>query len=224
MKAMILAAGRGERMRPHTDHTPKPLLEVAGRALIVRHIERLSAAGIADIVINVSHLGHLIEAALGDGVRYGVNIAYSREDEALDVAGGIANALPLLGAAPFAVVSGDIYAEYDCAKLAAAVLRDGHLAHLVLIGARPFPAYDFALDAGSGMVIRCGAPQFTFAGIGVFHPAMFAHIASGTPAPLLPLLLLGIADRKVSGEVYTGAYANLTTAQDVAQLDRSLRG
>jgi N-acetyl-alpha-D-muramate 1-phosphate uridylyltransferase len=228
VRAMILAAGRGERMRPLTDRLPKPLLEVGGKALIVWQIERLCAAGITDIVINHSYLGHMIEAALGDGRQFGVDIAYSREAEALDTAGGVGNAMPLLGTAPFALVSGDLYVDFAYARLSAAAsamqINDG-LAHLVLIETAAPPPYDFSLENDdAGTMIRSGVPRLTFSGIGVFRPALFAGIARGTKAPLLPLLFDGVAQRRISGELFAGDFANLTTPPELEQLDRRLRG
>lgn len=227
MKAMILAAGRGERMRPLTDTLPKPLLQVGGKPLIVWHLERLAAVGITDIVINHSHLGHLIEAALGDGKKFNVNISYSREAEALDIGGGVANALPLLGEAPFVLVSGDIYTDYRLAPLRAvadAMQADSRLAHLVLVETLPLPPYNFNLDRASDSVLDGASPHLTYAGIGVFGPSLFTHIERGTKAALLPLLLKGIAAHAISGEVYAGPYANLTTATDLDALSRRLHG
>jgi MurNAc alpha-1-phosphate uridylyltransferase len=226
MKAMILAAGRGERMRPLTDHTPKPMLEAGGKPLILWQIERVAAAGVTDIVINYAHLGSLIEQNLGDGKRFGIRIAYSREAEALDTVGGVANALPLLGAEPFLVLSGDVYTTYPYASLMAvakAMRDDGRFAHLVMIETLPPPPYDFGLD-GDGFIVRSGAPQLTFAGMGVFRPEMFATIGRNTKAPLLPLLLHGVAERKISGEIFSGQFANLTTPADLEELDQRLRG
>jgi MurNAc alpha-1-phosphate uridylyltransferase len=227
MKAMILAAGRGERMRPLTDSVPKALLEVGDKPLIAWQIERLAAAGIDDIVINHAHLGRLIEAALGDGTRFGVRIAYSHEAEALDTAGGIAYALPLLGAEPFLLISSDVYSECDYSRVAAvgeAMRRDGRLAHLLLLDATPPPPYDFALEPGdTGLIVRQGAPGLTFAGIGAFSPALFSNLEPGATAPLLPLLCEAIAGRRASGEVFRGRLENLTTPAQLAALDRRLR-
>ena len=227
MKAMILAAGRGERMRPLTDTEPKPLLEVGGKALIVWQIERLAAAGIHDLVINHSHLGPVIEAALGDGSRFGARIAYSRETEALDTAGGVANALPLLGSEPFLLLSGDLYADYDYAPLvvhAASMRSKGLLAHLVLVASTPLPPYHFTLEHDKdGMLIQGGGQRLTFSGIGAFCASLFAKIPIGAKAPLLPLLVAGIEQGNVSGELYAGRYRNLTTPAQLAELDKSLR-
>jgi MurNAc alpha-1-phosphate uridylyltransferase len=224
---MILAAGRGERMRPLTDRVPKALLEVGGKPLIAWQIERLAAGGFDDIVINHAHLGHLIEAALGNGARFGVRIAYSREAEALDTAGGVACALPLLGADPFLLISSDLHSDCDYSRLApvaAAMRHDGRLAHLLLLAVTPPPPYDFALESGdTGLIIRNGTPGLTFAGIAAFSPTLFSKIERGAKAPLLPLLCEAIAGRRASGEMFHGRLENLTTPAQLAALDRRLR-
>lgn len=224
MKAMILAAGRGERMRPLTDATPKPLLEAGGQPLIVRHIEALVRAGLRDIVINHAHLGRRIEAALGDGERFGARIRYSPEGEALETAGGIAHALPLLGDAPFAVINGDIACDYDYARLAplAGDLRArGLLAHLVLV---PNPPHhergDFALQGGR--VTAEGVPKLTFSGIGLYDPALFAGIARGAKAKLAPLLRVAMDAGRVGGERHDGLWMDIGTPERLAELDRRL--
>lgn len=224
---MILAAGRGDRMRPLTDSVPKPLLKAGGKPLIVWHLERLASAGITDIVINHAWLGQQIEAALGDGSRYGVKLRYSREAEALDTAGGIANALPLLGNEPFLLVSGDLYADYDAPRLCAVadtMRGDLRVAHLLLGETQPLPPYHFSLDQYSGLLLHGPAPQLTYAGIGVFRPSLFAHILAGAKAALLPLLQGGVAERAISGEIFTGPLDNLTTPADLESLNRRLGG
>lgn len=232
MKAMILAAGRGERMRPLTDHTPKPLLEVGGKALIVWHIERLVAAGITELVINHAHLGAKIEAALGDGSQFGAQIQYSAETVALETAGGIAYALPLLGAEPFAAINGDVYCDYDFAHLperAAALQTRGDMAHLVLVdNPAHHPNGDFLLQTErvieSGYQPQAtGCQQLTFSGIGVYHPELFSHIPLGSAAPLAPLLRAQIAQSCVSGEHHTGLWIDVGTPQRLHELDCQLR-
>lgn len=221
MKAMILAAGRGERMRPLTDRTPKPLLEVNGKALIVHLIERLRDSGFDDLVINHAHLGAQIEAALGDGARWGVCIRYSAEDIALETAGGIAQALPLLGDAPFVAVNGDIFCDYDFGTLRERALGDD-LAHLVLVENPPqHPQGDFALEGAR--IRNHGAPMRTFSGIGLYRPEPFAHIARGSRAALAPLLRTQCDDDRVSGELFRGTWHDVGTPQRLAQLDRTLR-
>jgi MurNAc alpha-1-phosphate uridylyltransferase len=222
MKSMILAAGRGERMRPLTDHTPKPLLPAGGKPLIVWHIERLAAAGFRELVINHAHLGVQIETALGDGSRWNVSIAYSDEGIALETAGGIANALPLLGDGPFLVVNGDVFCNYDFARLRAYGLGDD-LAYLVLVpNPEHHPSGDFSLEAGR--VRDGGEPPFTFSGIGLYRPELFAGIAPGTPARLAPLLRAAMAEGRVGGELFTGRWLDIGTPQRLAELDAELSG
>jgi len=221
MKVMLLAAGRGERMRPLTDRLPKPLLEAGGRPLVVWLIERLAAAGLRELVINVAHLGHLLEAALGDGARLGVSIRYSREASALETAGGIANALHLLGEAQFAAINADIYAEFPFAALRRRIAA-GALAHLVLVDNPPHhPRGDFAL--GDGRVANVGHRMLTFSGIGVYRPALFAGIAPGTRAPLAALLRAAAAEGKVTGEHFGGRWIDVGTPERLAALDAALR-
>jgi N-acetyl-alpha-D-muramate 1-phosphate uridylyltransferase len=224
MKAMILAAGRGERMRPATDRVPKPLLPLAGKPLIVWLLERLVQAGITEIVVNVSHLGALIEDTLRDGAAFGAHIAYSREPEALETAGGIAAALPLLGETPFLAVNGDVYTDFDFARLRtpAGKLSDaGTLAHLVLVpNPSHHPAGDFALD--DGFVDLNGTARLTFSGIGVYHPRLFVSVAQGAKHSLAALLREPMRARRVTGERYGGTWIDVGTPERLAQLERSL--
>ena len=224
--AMILAAGRGERMRPLTDHTPKPLLPVGGKPLIVWHIERLVAAGFDRIVINHAHLGAEIEAALGDGSRWNAAIAYSREDEALETAGGIATALPLIEGAAFPVVNGDVYCEFGFARLRAvceALATGADLAHLVLVdNPEHHPNGDFALDTGR-VHLMPHPSRLTFSGIGVYRRELFAATAPGARAPLAPLLRAAIADNRVGGERFPGLWVDVGTPERLRQLDESLK-
>jgi MurNAc alpha-1-phosphate uridylyltransferase len=220
MKAMILAAGRGERMRPLTDATPKPLLDAGGKPLIAWTIEALARAAVTEIVINVSHLGDRIASALGDGRRWKVRIRYSHEDEALETAGGIANALPLLGTTPFIVVNGDIHTDFDFTTLAPP--QGGDVAHLVLID-NPVhhPGGDFALN--EGRVANEGASKLTFSGIGVYQPSLFTHIAAGTRGQLAAVLRPQIAEGRVTGEHFRGRWADIGTPERLQALDRALR-
>ena len=223
--AMILAAGRGERMRPLTDHTPKPLLLAGGKPLIVWHIEKLAAAGYARLVINHAHLGAQLESHLGDGSRYGVELAYSREGEALETAGGIATALPLLDAEIFPVVNGDVYSDYDYAELRrqAQDWPPQRRAHLVLVdNPTHHPQGDFALR--QGQVTAGGAPRFTFAGLGVYHRALFSGTRAGVKAPLAPLLQSAMAEGHVSGEHFRGLWVDVGTPARLRELDALLRG
>lgn len=223
MRAMILAAGRGERMRPLTDHTPKPLLQAGGKPLIVWHIERLVRAGITDLVINHAHLGMQIEHTLGDGFRFGAHIRYSDEGTALETAGGIAFALHLLGEAPFAVVNGDVYCDYDFSHLparATALANSSDLAHLVLVDN---PEHNQKGDFGlSAQRVTDSAPRFTFSGIGLYKPALFSDITHGSKAPLAPLLRAQIAQHKVSGEHHRGLWMDIGTPQRLDELDKQL--
>jgi len=220
MKAMILAAGRGERMRPLTDHTPKPLLQVGGKALIEHLIEALASAGFRELVINHAHLGERIEAALGNGARYGVQIDWSRElDGALETGGGIHQALPLLGDAPFLAVNSDIWTDYPFAHLQRE--PDG-LAHLVLIDNPPHhPQGDFALQ--NGRVRPEGENQLTFSGIGLYRPELFQGCQPGK-FPLAPLLRAAMQRGVVSGEHYRGVWLDIGTPERLAALDRDLSG
>ena len=232
LRAMILAAGRGERMRPLTDHTPKPLLVAGGKPLIVWHIERLVRAGITDLVINHAHLGAQIETALGDGRQFGAQIRYSPEATALETAGGIAYALHLLGDEPFAVVNGDIWCDYDFTHLAAraaALQSSGDAAHLVLVNnPAQHPHGDFHLHNGrllptNDQRLTTNDSKLTFSGIGIYQPALFADIVRGTKAPLAPLLHAQIALGKVTGEHYSGRWVDVGTPQRLEQLDNELR-
>lgn len=224
MRAMILAAGRGERMRPLTDHTPKPLLQVGGKPLIVWHIERLVRAGITDLVINHAHLGTQIEHTLGNGKQFGANIRYSAEGNALETAGGIAYALPLLGEHPFAVINGDVYCDYDFSRLptlAEQMQTDGDDIHLVLADNPPqHPNGDFGLE---GTRVTDAAPKLTFSGIGLYRPGLFTHIPRGSKAPLAPLLRGKISLGQVRGEHHRGIWVDVGTPQRLEQLDRQLR-
>jgi MurNAc alpha-1-phosphate uridylyltransferase len=219
---MILAAGRGVRMRPLTDATPKPMLAVGGKPLIAWQLEKLARAGFAEVVINHAHLGQLIEAALGDGSRFGLSIRYSAEGEALETAGGIASALPLLGAEPFLVVNADIYSDYDYSGLQGLCLED-RLAHLVLVDNPPqHPRGDFALDAGR--VRETGECMLTFSGIGVYAPRLFSRIPPKAKVPLAPLLRKAAAAQRVSGEHYRGRWRDIGTVERLQALDLELRG
>ena len=216
---MILAAGRGERLRPHTDHTPKPLLPIAGKPLIEHHIEALVAAGITELVINHAWLGDQIEAALGDGARLGASIRYSAEGgSALETGGGIFRALPLLGDEPFLVVNGDVMTDFDFRQLPQ---RLSGLAHLVLVPNPPHhPAGDFALYGGQ--VASAGEATWTFSGIGVYHPRLFAGCHDGA-FPLAPLLRRAMADGQVSGELYQGLWIDVGTEQRLQEAEAALK-
>jgi len=217
---MILAAGRGTRMRPLTDHTPKPLLPVGGKPLLFHHLERAAAAGVREVVINLAHLGAMIRAAVGDGSAFGLAVRYSDEgDQALETGGGIARALPLLGSEPFVVLNGDVWTDYP---LGALTLPPGDLAHLVLVdNPDHHPQGDFHLD-GSGRVQAEGGTRLTFAGLGVYHPALFDRAPAGA-FPLAPLLRAAMAAGRVSGTHHRGVWVDVGTPERLMALDRSLR-
>ncbi len=230
MKAMILAAGRGNRMRPLTDHTPKPLLMAGGRTLIEHQIAKLVAAGFTELVINHAHLGERIEAHLGDGSRHGVSLRYSAEGqalghkEALETGGGIFQALQLLtdGSAPFLVANGDVWCDFDFGRLAGGqAIADGDLATIVLVDNPSHNAKgDFAL--ANGRVRREGPSQQTFAGIGVYHPALFDGCEPGA-FPLAPLLFRAVDAGRVGGLHHAGGWLDIGTPERLALLDRMLR-
>jgi N-acetyl-alpha-D-muramate 1-phosphate uridylyltransferase len=217
---MILAAGRGERMRPLTDVVPKPLLHVAGERLIEYHLRRLREAGFIRIVINTAWLGDLLPAALGDGSRFGVRITYSHErPAALETGGGIFNALPLLGDAPFLVVNGDVWTDVDFAALRLPVHS---LAHLVLVANPPQHARgDFLLRAGH-VSDEGEGERWTYSGVGLYTPQFFAA-AEGGKFPLLPHLKRAIAQRALTGEVHRGRWHDIGTPERLARLDLELR-
>lgn len=220
---MLLAAGRGERMRPLTDLTPKPLLMAGGKALIVWQIERLVQAGITQIIINHAHHGAQIEAALGDGSRFGAQIRYSPEGIALETGGGIANALPLLGQAPFLVLSADIYVECDYRKLANRTieLKEGALAYLWMVNNPDWHGRgDFAL-VGNQVRLE-GEPMLTYSNLGLFHPDFFACVTPGTKLPMLPLLQRAIKAGKIKGSRYDGLWDNIGTPSQLSTLDNAL--
>ncbi len=221
---MILAAGRGERMRPLTDSCPKPLLRVGGKALIEWHLERLARTGFRQIVINHAHLGSMLEQALGDGSRWGLNIAWSREPDALETAGGIAQALPLLGSDPFLVVNGDIWCDFDFgrARTIAAQMLAGDLdAWCVLVDNPPqHPRGDFGLD--SGRLLAEASRRFTFSGIGVYRPSLFGRLVRGQPAPLAPLLREAITRGAAGAERHAGRWVDVGTPQRLTELDAQL--
>lgn len=219
MKAMILAAGRGERMRPLTDRMPKSLLPAAGKPLIVWLIEHLARASVRELVINHAYKGEMIEATLGDGKAFGVSIRYSPEAVALETAGGIANALPLLGDEPFIAVAADVYSDYDFSRLC--ILPAGAaLAHLVLV---PNPEHnaggDFGLD---GSRILNEPRRFTFSGIGLYRPALFEGVGRGAAAKLAPLLRRAIEADRVTGELHSGEWRDVGTPARLAALERDL--
>ena len=223
MKAFILAAGRGERMRPLTDSTPKPLLMAGGKPLIAWHLERLAASGFHEVIINHAHLGAQIEAALGDGQQFGLSIHYSPEPPgALETAGGIAHALPLLGKESFLVVNGDVWCDWDFRR---AHTLTGRLAHLIFVANPPqHKDGDFCLDGESVRYASSGVgPTLTYAGTGVFSPEFFATVPTGAIMKMRPLLDAAIANGSVTGERHTGRWVDVGTPERLAELDLEIR-
>lgn len=221
MKAMILAAGRGERMRPLTDHTPKPLLKVGGKPLIIWHIERLANAGFTELIINHAHLGQQIEDNLGDGKQWGVHIHYSPEITALETAGGIAKALPLLGDAPFLVVNGDVFTEIAFAPLHNALVAP-NIAHLIMVNnPTQHPQGDFSLN--SSKLSAEGEYKLTFSGIGIYSPELFKDVVRGEPAKLAPLLKQAMAHNLVSGQHYQGIWHDIGTPERLHAVDALIK-
>lgn len=223
MRVLILAAGRGNRMRPLTDSRPKPLLQAGGKTLIEHHLLRLQSAGFDDIVINLAHLGAQIEQALGDGSRYGLRIRYSREGETgLETGGGIRHALPLLGPGPFMVVNGDVYSDYPFDRLRPQTLAAADLAHLVMVPNPPQHSDgDFVLR--DGRVHDTAGERLTFSGIGLYRAELV--VGGDEPAfPLAPLLRQAMRDGRVSGERYDGAWRDIGTPERLAALDAELKG
>lgn len=227
MRAMILAAGYGERLRPLTEKTPKPLLQINGKPLIQYHLERLAAAGIRDLVINTSWLADQIEAFLGDGSRFGVNISWSRETTPLETGGGIRRALPLLGEAPFLLINGDVWTDYPLQSLVGQHWDDDLDAYLVMV---PNPAFkqqgDFTLD--NSQVVgypEPGEQTYTFSGISVMRPEIFALYPSASEKfPLRAVLDSSIRGGRISGELYTGAWWDIGTAERLQLLNGLLAG
>nr|WP_298152296.1 nucleotidyltransferase family protein [uncultured Pseudoxanthomonas sp.] len=232
MKALIFAAGLGERMRPLTDHTPKPLIEAGGKPLIVWHLEKLAAMGVQEVVINTSWLADRFPAALGDGARWGLRIHYLYEgDTPLETGGGMLNARTLLGETPFLLVNGDIWTDFDFTRLPR---EPAGLAHLALVPPPAFaPRGDFALDS-SGLLHREGGPRVTYAGLGVYRPALLddwpthaegqlRQTSSGKPRfPLLPLLHAAMAAGNISGELLQARWTDVGTPERLADLNREL--
>lgn len=218
MKAMILAAGRGERMRPLTDHTPKPLLHIGKKPLIGYHLERLAKGGFTEVVINIAHLSEKVRDALGDGQHYGIKIYYSDEGEqALETGGGIFRALPLLGESPFLVVNGDVWCDYP---LRPRHLHEPNLAHLILVdNPAHHPKGDFC--ARNGRLFLTGEPMLTFSGIGYYHPRLFED-CSEDKFPLAPHLYKAARRGLASAEHYRGHWHDIGTPQRLKALDAIL--
>ncbi|MEQ1342958.1 N-acetylmuramate alpha-1-phosphate uridylyltransferase MurU [Acinetobacter seifertii] len=224
MKAMILAAGLGNRMRPLTLYTPKPLLEVGGRPLIVWHIEKLKKTGVTEIVINSAWLADKLISSLGDGSQFGVDIRWTREEEGLETAGGIINALPLLGTDPFILVNGDVWTTMDFEALRDIKLNDD-LAHLVLVdNPKQHPEGDFTLLDGRAFAFDqdVKGENLTFSGVSVIHPKLFEGLEPGK-RPLAPLLKQSMQNQKVSAEKLKGAWVDVGTPERLMELDLQIR-
>jgi len=225
MKVMLLAAGKGARMLPLTEKVPKPLLQAGGCSLIEHQIRKLKAAGFGEFVINHAWLGRQLEQALGDGSRLGVDIQWSAEEEPLETAGGIVQALPMLGRQAFAVVNADVWTDYPYHRLPIALAAD-KLAHLVLVpNPDHHPSGDFVLEANAQVQLpRPGSDStYTFSGIAVYHPELFAAVPA-RKFPLLPLLRQAIESHGVSGELYKGIWMDIGTPQRLQALDAMLQG
>lgn len=222
MKAMILAAGRGERLRPLTDQTPKPLIQAGPKRLIEYLIDKLVAAGFDDLVINYAHLGQQFPQTLGDGSRYGARIQYSPEQHGgLETAGGIINALPLLGSEPFLVVNGDIWTDFDFAALNDFELAADAVCHLVLVDNPPHnPGGDFGLDTNDRLTSSANE-KWTFSGIGIYRPDMFAGLSTAKRA-LKPLFDKAIAAGRISGQLYHGDWSDIGTIERLQDLEQQL--
>ena len=225
MKAMVLAAGRGERLRPITDTLPKPLVQVAGKPLVVYHLEALARAGVRDVVINLSWLGDKIRAALGDGGRYGVHITYTDEGPvALETGGGIFNAIQHLGPGPFLVVNGDTFTDIDFGALRSQAdvdIQAGALARIVLVpNPTQHPRGDFGLEGDR--VVERETDRFTYSGVGVYRPELFEGCTPGR-FPLAPLLKRAIAEGRLRGELHSGEWCDVGTPQRLADLDTRVR-
>jgi N-acetyl-alpha-D-muramate 1-phosphate uridylyltransferase len=231
MKAMLFAAGRGERMRPLTDDTPKPLLLAGGKPLIVWHIEKLVAAGVRSIIINTAHLGQKIVEHIGNGKQFGADVRYSREElssigSALETAGGIRYALHLIGEAPFIAVSADVFTDFDYKALTSRTkkLKPGQ-AHTVLVpNADHHPLGDFSYSSATGLVKDKSdqTTNYTFSGIAAYHPSLFAHLPNPSVSKLAPLLRQAMLSNKVTGELFEGLWMDIGTPARLEELNSRL--
>lgn len=225
MKAMILAAGLGQRMRPLTDHLPKPLLAVGDKPLLCYHLENLRAAGITEVIINLAYLGEKIRDYVGDGREFGLRVEYSVEPEPLETAGALLKALPLLGAEPFLLINGDVWTDYPLAHLARHQLHAPYCGHLLLVPNPAFhPAGDFAVNQTGQIVSDTDRPRYTFAGISLLHPQMIAEYPKRRDKfPLVEVLRHEIAQGKLTAEIYNGQWSDVGTPERLAELDQHLR-
>lgn len=227
MKAMILAAGLGQRMRPLTDNLPKPMLPVAGKPLLQYHLEALQSAGVTEAVINLSYLGEKIRHFVGDGHRFGLHVQYSSEPELLETGGGVLKALPLLGEAPFLLINGDVWSEFNYTDLLTRNLQRKKLGHLVLVPNPEFhPRGDFALRS-DGILLNedISAPRFTFSGISIITPALIANYPRARAKfPLVEALRAAIVDEQLTAEVYEGMWSDIGTPERLTALEQQLMG
>lgn len=221
MKAMILAAGLGQRMRPLTDHQPKPLLPLRGKPLIQYHLESLAQMGVAQVVINLAYLGDLVRAFVGDGSRWGLQVSYSEEPEPLETGGGLVRALPLLGTEPFLLVNADVWTDWSFDVWRQRTLAAGQLGHLLLVPNPDFhPAGDFGLNQSGYLRSDEQLPRYTFAGISLVHPDLVAAYPQRREKfPLVEALRWAIAAGRVTGEVYTGGWSDVGTPARLADLE-----
>lgn len=224
-KAMILAAGLGQRMRPLTDTLPKPMLSAGGKPLLQHHLDALAKAGVSDVIINLAYLGDKIRAFLGNGERFGLNVRYSEEPEPLETAGALLNALHLLGDEPFLLINGDVWTDYPLAELTTYTLQDDEDAHLVLVPNPEFhPAGDFSPNAKGKLENNPELEKFTFAGISLIHPRLIsAYPHKRQKFPLGEVLRFGIEQNRVSAEVYRGNWSDVGTPERLAHLDTQLQ-
>lgn len=224
MKAMILAAGLGQRMRPLTDSLPKPLLCVGGKPLLQYHLEALAGLRIKEVIINLAHLGEKIREYAGNGDQFGLNIQYSEESEPLETAGGLLHALPLLGEAPFLLINGDVWSDYPLAQLSRHQLKANENAHLVLVPNPDFhPDGDFAPDSQGILVTDKALEKFTFAGISLIHPKLISEYPlQRRKFPLGEVLRHGIEQCQITAEVYRGHWSDVGTPERLELLDKTL--
>lgn len=224
MKAMILAAGLGQRMRPLTDHLPKPLLEVGGKPLLQYHLEALQVAGVKNVIINLAYLGEKIRAFVGDGSRFGLRVEYSVEPEPLETGGALLQALPLLGTEPFLLINGDVWSEFSLASLLQRRLSPGQLGHLVLVPNPDFhPAGDFALAKDGFLINDANVARYTFAGISLLSPEIIRNYPDArSKFPLGEVLRYGIDQKKLSGEVFAGRWSDVGTPERLLALQQIL--
>jgi N-acetyl-alpha-D-muramate 1-phosphate uridylyltransferase len=226
MKAMILAAGLGQRMRPLTDNLPKPLLPLAGKPLLQYHLEALASAGIKEVIINLAYLGHKIREFAGNGSRFGLQIRYSEEPEPLETAGALLKALPLLDDNPFLLINGDVWSEFDLTRLISCSLSPEDDAHLVLVPNPEFhPKGDFSLNSTGRLVEDSELPKYTFAGLSLIAPRLIRDYPQQRPKfPLVEVLRHAIAKGRITASLFTGRWSDIGTPERLYQLDKELQG